>query len=105
MDKTKQRRLERKGWKVGTAQEFLGLTNQEATYIEVKLALGRNLQTLRRKHGLTQVQVAKLLRSSQSRVAKMEAGDPTVSLDLLVRSLLALGATTVSLARTIRAAS
>jgi hypothetical protein len=31
--------------------------------------------------------------SSQSRVAKMEAGDPTVSLDLLVQGLLAAGAT------------
>ena len=32
------------------------------------------------------------LRSSQSRVAKMEAGDSSVSLDLLIRSLITLGA-------------
>ena len=34
----------------------------------------------------------KRLGSSQSRVAKMEAADPSVSLDLLVRGLLATGA-------------
>ena len=105
MEKAKQKRLERRGWRVGTTQEFLGLTDHEAAYIEVRLALSRNLQALRRKHRLTQVQVAKLLQSSQSRVAKMEAGDPSVSLDLLVRSLLALDATRESLAKTIRAAS
>src|SRR5581483_4278956 len=43
--------------------------------------------------GLSQAVVAKRLGSSQSRVAKMEAGDPSVSLDLLLRALLALGAT------------
>jgi hypothetical protein len=40
----------------------------------------------------------KTLKSSQSRVAKMEAGDPTVSLDLLVKSILALGASNRELA-------
>ncbi len=103
MDKAKARRLARKGWKVGTAKEFLGLSDQEAAYVDVKLALSRNLGALRRKHHLTQVQLAKRLRSSQSRVAKMEAGDPSVSVDLLIRSLLALGATKEGLAKAIRA--
>lgn len=105
MDNAKRKRLERKGWKVGTAKEFLRLTSEEATYVELKLALSRKLSDLRRRHRLTQVQAAKILQSSQSRVAKMEAGDPSVSLDLLVRSLLALGVTKETLARTIRAAS
>jgi len=101
MNKAKQRRLEQGGWKVGSAKELLGLTPDEAAYIEMRLALGRNLRELRTKKRLTQVQAAKMLGSSQSRVAKLEAGDPSVSLDLLVRSNLALGASKKDLAKTL----
>ncbi len=101
MKATKRQKLEAKGWKVGTASEFLGLSSEEAAYVEMKLALSRTLLAKRRKKGLTQHQLARLLRSSQSRVAKMEAGDPSVSLDLLVRSLLVLGTSTKSLLRSI----
>jgi hypothetical protein len=38
-----------------------------------------------------QTKAAALLKTSQSRLARMEAGDPSVSLDLLVRGLFALG--------------
>jgi len=48
---------------------------------------------------------AKLIKSSQSRLAKMEGGDPSVSLDLLIRSLLALGASNRDLARAISGSS
>jgi hypothetical protein len=34
--KQKQKRLQAKGWKVGTVKEFLGLSNEEAAYIELK---------------------------------------------------------------------
>jgi predicted XRE-type DNA-binding protein len=91
MEITKRKRLESKGWKVGTVQEFLDLSTEEAAYIEMKVALSKTFQRRRREKRLTQQQAARLLKSSQSRVAKMEAGDPSVSLDLLVRSLLALG--------------
>jgi DNA-binding XRE family transcriptional regulator len=101
MDKSKQRKLERAGWKVGSASELLGLTPEEATYIEMRLALSRSFKELRSKKRLTQVQAAKILGSSQSRVAKLEGGDPTVSLDLLVRSNLALGASKRDLAKTL----
>jgi DNA-binding XRE family transcriptional regulator len=91
MREEKRRRLEAKGWKVGTTGEFLGLSNEEVAYVELKLRLAESLKTRRRRRRMTQVDLAKVLRSSQSRVAKMESGDPTVSLDLLIRSLLALG--------------
>jgi len=97
----KRKRLEAKGWRIGNAREFLGLTDEEAAYIEVKLRLASSLRVRRRRRRLTQADLARLLRSSQSRVAKMEIGDPSVSLDLLVRSLLALGASTVELSRII----
>jgi len=101
MRESKKKRLEAKGWKVGTTEEFLELTPEEVAYIELKLKLSENLRTRRRHKRLTQVQLARLVRSSQSRVAKMEAGDPSVSIDLLIRSLLALGASNRELAKII----
>lgn len=98
MDARKRTRLEAKGWRVGSVEEFLGLSEEEATYVDLKLALGENLKKRRQLKKLTQVELAKLLRSNQSRVAKMEAGDPSVSLDLLVKSLLVLGTTKKDLA-------
>jgi DNA-binding XRE family transcriptional regulator len=103
MEKAKKNMLEKKGWKVGTTTEFLGLSSEEARYIELKLALSEHLKKQRMKKKITQEQLAKLMSSSQSRVAKMETGDPTVSLDLLVRSLLTLGASEKDLAKVIAA--
>ncbi len=101
MDKAKKQRLEKKGWKVGSVQEFLALTPEESAYIELKLELSESIKEHRERRHLTQVELARLLKSSQSRVAKMEAGDASVSLDLLVRSLIALGATRRDLAQLI----
>ncbi|MCP4423154.1 MAG: XRE family transcriptional regulator [Chloroflexi bacterium] len=98
MDKKKQQALESKGWKVGSAADFLGLTPEESAYIELKLTLATYLRNFRQKQQLTQTELANRLHSSQSRVAKMEAGDPSVSLDLLVRSLFAMGKTKQDLA-------
>ena len=105
MDKAKKARLESSGWRVGDAATFLGLTPEEAAFVELKLALATYLRDLRRSRGWTQAAVADLLGSSQSRVAKMEASDSTVSLDLLVRSLLSLGATREELGRVIARAA
>lgn len=105
MREGKRRRLEARGWKVGTTQEFLDLSAEEAAYIEVKVRLAVGLREWRRRRALTQADLAKRLRSSQSRIAKMEAGDPSVSLDLLVRSLLTLGASRRELSRIMSARS
>lgn len=101
MDKEKKTRLEAQGWRVGSAEEFLGLTSEEAAYIELRLKLSDAVREYRKKRRLTQAQLAELLQSSQSRVAKVEAADESVSLDLLVRSLLVLGATHQDLAKVI----
>lgn len=101
MRENKRKRLEARGWTVGSARNFLGLTDQEAAYIELKQRLAARLLECRRRHHLTQMDLARVLRSSQSRIAKMERGDPSVSLDLLVRSLLALGISARQLSRTI----
>lgn len=101
MDKRKKRLLEEHGWKVGDAQSFLGLSDEEMEYIEIKIALSQKVKELRILRKLTQEEMAKLIGSSQSRVAKMETGDPSVSIDLQVKSLIALGATRTELAATI----
>ena len=92
MRSNKKKRLEEKGWKVGSTKEFLGLSDEEEAYIEIKLRLSMSFREQRLRRNMTQADVAKLIKSSQSRVAKMEAGDSSVSLDLLIRSLIALGA-------------
>ena len=103
MNKAKRKQLERRGWKVGSASEFLGLSPEESRFIELKLALSHWLRERREARKLSQIELAQQLRSSQSRIAKMEAGDPSVSLDLLIRSLFSLGATKRDLARVIAA--
>ena len=102
MKNTKRAKLEAAGWAVGSVQEFLDLSDADAALIDMKLALSRSLRDRRNKQGLSQVQLAERLQSSQSRVAKMEAGDPSVSMDLLVSSLLLLGASSSDLVNTIR---
>ena len=97
----KKKRLEAGGWKVGTTREFLRLSADEEAYIELRLRLADGLKKRRLRRHLTQTDLARVVRSSQSRIAKMEAGDPTVSLDLLIRSLLVLGTSRKDLARII----
>ncbi|HTY60232.1 MAG TPA: helix-turn-helix domain-containing protein [Bacteroidota bacterium] len=94
-----KKRLLANGWKFGSATDFLNLSAEEAAYVEIKVALSRIMQKRRKRKGITQVQLAKMLESSQSRVAKMESCDPSVSLDLLIRSLLVLGVRTKSVLR------
>jgi DNA-binding XRE family transcriptional regulator len=101
MEKSNKRQLEAKGYRIGDAKDFLGLSPEESAYIEMKLALSQALAQKRKQRRLTQLELARKLNSSQSRIAKMEKGDPTVSVDLLVKALLAMGATKKSIAKTI----
>ncbi len=103
MKQSKRQKLERNGWCVGAASDFLGLSAEESAYIEMKLALSETLREEREKKKLSQVQFARLIASSQSRVAKMEAADSSVSMDLLVKSLLALGVARKKVARALAA--
>jgi DNA-binding transcriptional regulator YiaG len=105
MKQTKKKKLESAGWKVGTAQDFLDSSDHELAYVEMKLALSQMLRSRRQKRKLSQVKFAALIDSSQSRVAKMEAGDISVSIDLLVKSLLALGTPRKDVAKAISSTS
>jgi len=101
MNRSKRDKLAKKGWKVGSVDEFLELSPEEAAYIEMKLSLAEKLKQRRIQKKMTQDDFARLIHSSQSRIAKMEAGDPSVSIDLLVKSLLALGVSKRDVGRSI----
>ena len=101
MKRANRARLETAGWKTGSAKDFPGLSEEDATFSELKLALARSLRTRRERRKMTQKELATLVESSQSRVAKMEAGDGSVSVDLFGRSRLAIGTTKRQLARNV----
>lgn len=98
--KTRKQRLKEAGFETTSVQDFLDLSDEEITYIEMKLGLARALKRYRTtKLNMSQHALAELIGSSQSRVAKMEAGDPSVTLDLLVRSMLSTGLKRAEIAR------
>lgn len=92
MESTKHRKLKAAGWKVSTTADFLQLSSDEVEIIKIRLSLSKSLKQRRLEQQLSQAELAQNIHSSQSRVAKMEVGDPSVLIDLLVRSMLALGA-------------
>ena len=99
MNSARLKKLRAAGWKVGDAKDFLKLSDEEAMLVEFKLALAGALKQARQKRRISQMDLAQRLGSSQSRVAKIEAGDPSVSLDLIVKALFATGATRRELQR------
>lgn len=102
MKAARKKRLEATGWKIGTAEDFLGLSPEEARIVEMKLALGDSLRSHRIRRRWTQLDLAKRLGSSQSRVAKLETGALGVTLDLLFRALFVAGVSTDEIARELR---
>lgn len=101
MKPSKRKRLEASGWRVGDTAEFLGLSPEESTIIELRLDLAASLRAVRKQSGVSQAELARRVGSSQSRVAKMEAGDASVSIELILRALLNLGTSRRQLGRVI----
>ena len=92
MRTSKKKQLEAAGWKVESTSEFLELSDAEEMLVNMKLALAANVRKMRQDMGMTQLELAKRIKSSQSRIAKMEVADGSVSMELFVRSRAALGA-------------
>ena len=103
MKASKRKKLEAAGWKVGSASEFLELSDAEAMLVNMKLALAKKVRELRQSKRVTQNDLAKLIGSSQSRVAKLETADRSVSMELLVRSLATLGASRAQIGKIVGA--
>src|SRR5262249_23971662 len=103
MDSATRKRLETAGFRVGDAGDFLGLSDAERRLVELRLAVSRAVRKARERAGVTQHQLATSLRWSQSRVAKIEAAEPGVSLDLSIRALFAAGGELSDLVKVVRA--
>ena len=101
MKPAKRQKLLNAGYRVTDTQEFLGLSESEAAVIALKIALVQRLREARLANGITQTALAKLIKSSQSRIAKMEAGASDITLDLIIKTLFALGVTPKELGKTI----
>ena len=104
MNVRKRQRLERAGWTVADTSRFLGLSKEETRFLELKLALAAGVRDFRERRGMSQAEMAKRLGSSQSRVAKMESADASVSVDLMIKSLIGIGAGASDIASIIRRA-
>ncbi len=92
MKSSKKQRLEAAGFKVGSPDEFLGLTPEESTLVSLRLSLAEQVRSRRLRLHCSQTELARRIGSSQSRIAKLEAAESDVSLDLLFRALFATGA-------------
>jgi DNA-binding transcriptional regulator YiaG len=89
MNKARKARFAKAGWKLGTAGELFGMTDAEAALADAKLRQGDVVREVRHRRHLSQAALAKLMGSSQSRVAKVENKDTEVSLDLQLRAIFA----------------
>lgn len=101
MKQTKQDKLRKVGYRVIGTQEFLGLSDMEMELIDLKIALIEKLKQTRAARNLTQQQVAALVGTSQSRIAALERGRGDATLDLICRTLFALGMTRKQIGQTI----
>ncbi len=104
MKDSRRTELENAGWRVGDTQEFLGLSDAELALVDVRIVLSRYLRHRRKAKKISQATLARRVGSSQSRVAKMEAGDPSVTIDLLMKTLLVAGSSPAEIARVIAGA-
>jgi DNA-binding XRE family transcriptional regulator len=103
MKRSKIEKLEKAGFKVGTVQEFLGLSDQDMALIELKVRLVEMLKKIRGTNRVTQSELARIIGSSQSRVAKIEAAESDISLDLICRALFAMGVSPNAIGKAISA--
>jgi DNA-binding XRE family transcriptional regulator len=101
MNNSKIKQLKAQGWQVGNASDFLGLSKEEMAFIDLKIALSKKLKELRISQNISQESLAKKIKSSQSRIAKIEACDTSVSVDLILKTMFSLGATNGDIAEAI----
>lgn len=90
LSKEKKAKLAKAGGRVTTVDEFLDLNPADAAMVEFRTQLAVALRARRSAEGLTQAQLGKRIGSTQAQVARMENASPRVTLDLVLRALLAV---------------
>src|ERR1700730_7479285 len=76
---------------VGGAEDFLGLTKSERVIVDFRLDLSRRIKEARERRGWSQASLARAMGTSQPRLSRIEAGYPDVTIDLMLRALVAAG--------------
>jgi hypothetical protein len=104
MKREKKQRLEAAGFKVGSADEFMALAPEESALVALRLSLAKAVRRRRLRLRYSQVELARRIGSSQSRIAKLEAAAPDISMDLLFRALFATGVKMRALDKVVAAA-
>ena len=102
MSQSLKQKLQNTDWQIGDAEDFLQLSSEEAALIDIRLALSQAAKQSRVKQDWSQAELAQRMKSSQSRIAKIEAADPSVSIDLMVKALVASGAGRREIAQALR---
>lgn len=85
----------------GTIQEFLDLSDADMSLINLKVELKEAVKNARVNANYSQTHLAELMGSSQSRIAKLEGGDSSVSIDFMLKALFSMGLSFGDLARVI----
>ncbi len=81
------------GYRVTDAADWLGLTPQERTLVNMRVSLALEVERLRKESHLTQKALAAKIGAKQSGVARMLGSLASATIDSLIKTLLALGAT------------
>ena len=85
------KRRKGKTWVETDVEELLDLSAQDLVIVEFRAALALALQQARKRQKLTQENAAKVIGTSQAQVARMEAGQSSITIDRLIKALIALG--------------
>lgn len=91
MTEKKKKMLEANGYRVVDSADWLGLSNEEAQIVDMRVALAQELERVRKAKGVTQAELARRVGTKQSGVARMINNPDTSTMDNLIKGLIALG--------------
>ena len=91
MKATKKKALESAGYNMTNAAEWLGLSPQEDAIVNMRVNFAMEIERICKEQGITQKALAEKIGTRQSGVARMLNNPSKVTLDHLIRTLLALG--------------
>lgn len=93
LDKTRIKKLENAGWKMGDFGDAFALSAEDRAFVEMRLAAAREVDRLREEQGVSQRELARRMGTKQPTVSRMLAEPSSTTFDSLFRALLALGST------------
>ena len=92
MDTKKRKQLEAAGYQITDSADWLGLTPQEQAIVNMRVNFALEIERVRKASNITQRELADKIGTRQSGVARMLNNPTTATIDSLIKTLLALGA-------------